>query len=97
MSVYERTDKRTCARCDAPAVAGSRFCEEHGRIMADGGSVYECEVCGDKYTVGVDGDPFTTLTVSYHDDDRVDWSESVCQDCGDELLAPIVAELGVDA
>lgn len=54
---------------------------------------YECGVCGDTYEVGANGDPFTTITVSYHDDGREDFAESVCQDCGDELLAPLIAEV----
>jgi DNA-directed RNA polymerase subunit RPC12/RpoP len=56
---------------------------------------YTCERCGKTYEVPGE-DPFTTITVSYHDDDRDDFSESVCQECGDELLAPIVAEVVVD-
>lgn len=56
---------------------------------------YECQRCGATYEVGVDGDPFTTITVSYHDDARTDFAESVCQDCGDELLEDVVADLEV--
>jgi DNA-directed RNA polymerase subunit RPC12/RpoP len=53
-------------------------------------TTYKCERCGAEYTVPGE-DPFTTITVSYHDDDREDFAESFCQDCGDELLESIVA------
>jgi len=56
---------------------------------------YDCQHCGATYEVGPDGDSFTTITVSYHDEDRIDFSESVCQDCGDELLEDVVADLEV--
>jgi DNA-directed RNA polymerase subunit RPC12/RpoP len=48
-------------------------------------TIYECDRCGSTYTVPGD-DKFTTITVSYHDDDREDWSESFCPECGDKLL-----------
>jgi hypothetical protein len=62
-------------------------------------STYTCQRCGDEYTIARDGDdPFTTITASFHDDDREDFSESVCQDCGDELLADVYGalEVGLD-
>lgn len=57
---------------------------------------YTCQRCGDSYDVGVDGDPFTTITVSYHDDDRTDFAVSFCADCGDDLLEDVVAEVDGD-
>ena len=54
-------------------------------------SVGTCEICGDEFVFGHDGDdPFTSISVSYHDDGRDDFSESVCQPCGDDLLADLV-------
>lgn len=60
-------------------------------------SEFTCQVCGSEYRVGAgfDGE-FTTITVSYHDSDRDDWSESVCADCGDDLLEAVVAEVRDD-
>jgi len=58
-------------------------------------TVYECQRCGGTYEVAANGDPFTTITVSYHDNDREDFAESVCQECGDELLADVVEDLEV--
>jgi uncharacterized protein (DUF983 family) len=53
-----------------------------------------CQRCGDEYEFGHDGDdPFTTITVSFHDDDRGDFAESVCQSCGDELLDEVYTAL----
>lgn len=53
-----------------------------------------CQRCGEEYIVGAgyEGE-FTTITVSYHDEERTDWSESVCADCGDELLDDVVTEV----
>jgi hypothetical protein len=51
---------------------------------------YTCDRCGDAYEVGVDGDAFTSISVSYHDDERDDFAASFCQDCGDDLLAEVV-------
>jgi len=46
-----------------------------------------CERCGDRFVFGHDGDdPFTSISVSYHDDDREDFAISVCADCGDDLI-----------
>lgn len=50
---------------------------------------YDCSRCGSTYEVGVDGDSFTTVTVSYHDDDREDFAISFCPECGDELLEDV--------
>ena len=53
-----------------------------------------CGVCGDTYVFGHDGDdPFTTITVSFHDDERADFSHSVCQECGDRLLSDVYDEV----
>jgi len=50
-----------------------------------------CPRCGSKFEYGHDGDdPFTSVSVNYHDDDRDDFAESFCQDCGDELLADLM-------
>lgn len=57
----------------------------------------DCQRCGETYTVGAGAEgEFTTITVSYHDKTRHDFSESVCADCGDELLADVVAEVRDD-
>jgi len=46
-----------------------------------------CPRCGDTFVYGHDGDdPFTSVSVSHHDDSREDFAISVCQDCGDEVL-----------
>jgi len=58
---------------------------------------YTCERCGASYAVGRDGDPFTTITVSYHDDSREDVAKSVCQPCGDAVLAGVIDALGIHA
>jgi hypothetical protein len=56
-----------------------------------------CQLCGETYLVdGKSNGEFTTITVSYHDNERTDFSESVCADCGDELLADVVAEVRDD-
>lgn len=53
-----------------------------------------CQRCGETYLIdGKQNGEFTTITVSYHDSEREDFSESVCADCGDELLADAVAEV----
>jgi len=49
-----------------------------------------CKLCGAEFVYGFDGDdPFTSISVSYHDAEREDFAESICQDCGDELLADL--------
>ncbi|MDL0133547.1 hypothetical protein [Halobacterium salinarum] len=53
-------------------------------------STYECTRCGSEYEAGHGGDPFTSVSVSYHDEDREDFAVSFCQECGDELLADLV-------
>ena len=62
-------------------------------------STSTCQLCGSEYStaadLGPDDETFTTITVSYHDEDREDFAESVCQDCGDRLLADVVDELGL--
>lgn len=60
-------------------------------------STYTCQLCGSEYSTGAGGETFTTITVSYHDEDREDFAESVCQDCGDRLLADVIDELEVTA
>ena len=52
-----------------------------------------CSRCGSTYDLGVDGPPFTSVSVSHHDDDRDDFAASFCQACGDELLAEIYDEV----
>jgi len=50
----------------------------------------ECANCGDEFEVPSSGrGTFTSVSVSYHDDDRTDWAESFCQQCGDDLLAEL--------
>jgi hypothetical protein len=56
-------------------------------------STGECELCGETFEIGVDSDPFTSVSVSHHDDTREDFAESLCQDCGDELLADLYEEV----
>ena len=53
-----------------------------------------CDMCGDEFVFGHDGkDPFTSVSVSYHDEARDDFAASVCQPCGDELLSDLVEEV----
>ena len=56
-------------------------------------SVGTCDRCGETFDLGVDGPPFTSLSVSHHDENRDDFAESFCQSCGDELLADIYDEI----
>lgn len=51
---------------------------------------HTCDRCGEEYDVGVGGDPFTSISVSYHDDDRQDFAVSFCQECGDDVLEDVV-------
>ncbi|QRY26392.1 hypothetical protein [Halobacterium sp. BOL4-2] len=56
--------------------------------------VSTCPRCGAEYEYGHDGDDsFTSVSVTYHDDDRDDFAASICQDCGDELLADLTTEV----
>jgi hypothetical protein len=51
-----------------------------------------CERCGSEFVFGHDGDdPFTSVSVSYHDAERIDFAASFCQECGDELLTELAA------
>jgi len=53
-----------------------------------------CPRCGDEFVYGHDGnDPFTSVSVNHHDDEREDYATSVCQSCGDKLLADLYAEV----
>lgn len=58
-----------------------------------------CPCCGDEFQVpSLGAGTFTTISVSYHDDDRADWAESYCPACADEILADAVPDIirGVD-
>ena len=60
----------------------------------------DCVRCGDAYTYAERDEPslFTTITASFHDGERGDFSFSVCEPCGDELLADAIDVLeGIDA
>lgn len=49
-----------------------------------------CPTCGDEFEVPSHGKgTFITITVSFHDDDREDWSDSFCPDCADAVLAEV--------
>lgn len=51
-----------------------------------------CEKCGDEFVFGHDGDdPFTSVSVSFHNGDRDNFALSVCQECGDEMLDDVFA------
>ena len=52
-------------------------------------SSFTCDRCNEEFEVAVDGDPFTSISVSYHDDDRKDFAVSFCQQCGDEVLEDV--------
>lgn len=57
-----------------------------------------CSKCGDEFQVtGDDDDPFTSISVHYHDEDREKWAESYCQGCGDEILEGLDAHDGGEA
>lgn len=48
---------------------------------------HTCGRCGDDLEIPSLGEgTFTSISVTYHDDEREDWAESYCPECADEIL-----------
>lgn len=51
----------------------------------------ECGRCCSEFEIPSGGEgTFTSISVSYHDDDRQDWAESYCPECADDILGDAV-------
>jgi len=51
---------------------------------------YTCPRCGEEYQFGPSGEPLASIAVFWNDPDREDFTENLCQECTEAVLAELL-------